>query len=142
MGVYVLRAVGTDFAKIGFTDNESSNERLIACQTGCPYILEEKLFIPLGQREDETFLKRAFANKKSPAENEWFMITDDDIQGIPKYIESRVCDRAQIQIDQSFLDISDAIFILSHLSEPGSTEYILGKNHIEHVITSLMEKVS
>lgn len=58
--------------KIGFTDGETPEQRLKACQTGSPVKLKIIGFIPAGRRNTEAMLHRRF--RKHRSHGEWFYL--------------------------------------------------------------------
>lgn len=75
--VYVIRMVGTDYYKIGYTESNVSN-RLKQLQTGNPHKLELVTWF-YGTTADEGALHKDFAHKRAPAGNEWFALSKLDV---------------------------------------------------------------
>lgn len=75
--VYVIRMGDTPYYKIGYTTS-SVARRMAQLQTGNPFKLEiVKVF--QGTTKDEAALHAKFANKRAPANNEWFILSTLDL---------------------------------------------------------------
>jgi hypothetical protein len=72
--VYIIRAVDTNFVKVGFTQGDP-RKRLRELQTGCPLRLEVEAAMP-GTLEAEQFIHEMLTRfqVKAPGGNEWFCI--------------------------------------------------------------------
>ena len=72
-GVYIVRAVTTDFVKIGFSDNVLG--RVSGLKTGCPHRMMVELVIPTDDRSVEAYLHRRFAHLKHEDTDgdEWYV---------------------------------------------------------------------
>lgn len=90
--VYVFHAIGTKFYKIGFANGGASEREIVSpsagkavitrlhgCQTGCPHILIVEAVIFGKNRYGENELHKEFANNIAAAENEWFRLSESEI---------------------------------------------------------------
>ena len=69
--IYAIRAVGTQYVKIGYTDHWDAKVRLDTLQTGCPYDLELVAF-GLGSKASEKRLHRYLTIARRHHKGEWF----------------------------------------------------------------------
>jgi len=72
--IYVIRAVGTNYYKIGHSDRDDYSLRLNELQTGSPYDLETLLYID-GDAKDEKRIHDALSSFRT--RREWFEIDPD-----------------------------------------------------------------
>ena len=76
MTVYVIHALRTDLIKIGFTEQPTPIERLLAFRTGCPHQLVVLTYVPGAPRSLERDLHLRFRHQRAPsAGREWFTFT-------------------------------------------------------------------
>lgn len=79
--LYVIRAGGSGYYKIGFTSKEDVYCRVRQLQTGNPLKLSVVLTID-GDESDEAYWHMTFAHRMTEATNEWFELTDDDLRSL------------------------------------------------------------
>jgi hypothetical protein len=75
MSVYIVECVGTDFVKIGYTDNNYAEDRISSMRTGCPFELKLKQIIVNAPVAYEKALHRKFEKKR--VRGEWFLWDDE-----------------------------------------------------------------
>lgn len=86
MSVYIVRALGTDFYKIGYTAS-SPKVRMQALQTGCPYELKLVAWFA-GDESDEAYLHRLFGDHR--VRGEWFQLVQEPICFLDPYHRDEV----------------------------------------------------
>lgn len=77
--VYILRAVGLEAVKIGFTSAAEPSARIASLQTGCPFDLELESFF-CGTVADERALHEALDHRR--ARGEWFVLNRAEVHRI------------------------------------------------------------
>lgn len=77
--IYFFRDSGTGYHKIGYTSNDSPNERLSSCQTGNPNKLTVTGIMP-GSQQYERDLHSKYARYK--VHNEWFSLAEEQVISI------------------------------------------------------------
>jgi hypothetical protein len=69
--IYAIRAVGTEFVKIGYCKDADASARIATLQTGCPHVLKLAAFGPGDvslEKRYHKLLKRAGAHERG----EWY----------------------------------------------------------------------
>lgn len=95
--LYILNCIGTDYRKIGITDNP--NKRLCELQVGCPFELQiERLYVYKNSKRLEYILHNALAIHN--VRGEWFNISLEDIDTIMHRATKMFPD---LMLDKSFL---------------------------------------
>lgn len=77
--IYVIRAGGSSYYKIGYTSKDSASCRVKQLQTGNPLQLSVVLTFD-GDESDEAYWQLYFAHKMTEARNEWFELTENDLR--------------------------------------------------------------
>ena len=80
--LYFIRAVGTKFVKIGFTNSGGeAQSRLSSLQVGCPHELRVEAHCQ-GGLQDEHRMHAALASKR--VRGEWFCLTEKEVRDLAK----------------------------------------------------------
>lgn len=76
MSIYVIHAAGTEWYKIGYTEKDIPDRRVVDMQVGCPHHLSVLMFFR-GERRDERSLHFRFREVRGLGE--WFDLSAADI---------------------------------------------------------------
>jgi hypothetical protein len=85
--IYAIRAVGTEYVKIGYTTGNTLGRRLEGLQTACPYPLEVLATCPGDHKAERSIHLRLFS-AKAHHRGEWFR----DCEAVRKIIEEMKAD--------------------------------------------------
>lgn len=87
--LYLIRAQGTDFYKIGFTSGDIT-KRLKSLQTSSPHKLAVIILNKNGTRKDENFLHRLLSQYKTDSNNEWFKLSNELVDLITRQFSTNI----------------------------------------------------